>query len=102
MPNRHIDELRISSGAEDELAGHGLLADDTLEVLWDHPVFFKDKVVGRDLMIGKADDGRILTIVIQQTRAPGVWHVVTGWRSDKGEKTAWENAQPWRTGRTTR
>lgn len=92
MTRRFIDELRISSGGEEELAGHQLTPEDALEVWWNGPEFFRDKVAGRDLMIGRNDGGSLLTIVIEPTAEYGAWDVVTGWRADTAERTAWAKA----------
>lgn len=97
MASRFIDELRVSAGAEDELARHGVDPDDVLDVLWDHPYFCRDKVADRKQMIGKTIGGRLLTIIIEQTGEQHVWDVVTGWPADKGEQTLWEKQRP-RTG----
>jgi len=89
-----ILELRISAGAEDELAAHGVTADEALEVSWHDPYFVHDKVEGRHLMIGQTDAGRLLTIVIEPTATFGIVDVVTGWPSSKGERTVWQKSQP--------
>ena len=94
MARRYIDVLRVSPGAEDELANHGVDLDEVLEVRWDDPAFFRDKEPGRDLMIGRTNGGRLLTIVVEETRHSGTWEVVTGWESDKGERTQWRKARP--------
>ncbi len=85
-----IDELRISSGAEDHLAGHGISPDEVLDVLWDHPYFCRDNEADRKLMIGRTIGGRLVTVVIEQTGSDAtVWDVVTGWLASKGERTTW-------------
>lgn len=89
MANLFIVELRISAGAEDELAVHGLVSDDALEVSWNSPSFFRDKVDGRYRMIGTNDGGAVLTVIIEPVDGAGTWAVVTGWQSSKGEKTLW-------------
>ena len=94
MARRYIDELRVSPGAEDELADHGITLDEAVEVHWDDPAFFQDKKPGRELMIGRTEGGRLLTIVVEMCRRPGTYDVVTGWQSDKGERTAWRKARP--------
>ena len=88
----YLDELDISAGAEDELAGHRLAPDDALEVSWGSPKFFRDKVDGRYRMIGRNFAGVVLTIITEPTRHPGRWEVVTGWPSSKGEITMWHKA----------
>lgn len=70
---------------------HRIIPDEVLEVFWDDPAFFKDKVPGRTLMIGRTDGNRrLLTIVIEPAETTGTWDVVTGWDSDRGETTAWQ------------
>ncbi len=92
---RYVDELRISIGPEEELWRHGVAADEVLEVLWDDPGFFTDKVAGRYLMIGRTEGARrLLTVVIEPAHEAGVWDVVTGWDSDKGERTEWKKTRP--------
>ncbi len=94
MTRRFISELRVSPGAQDELWAHGLTEDDALEVSWDKPVFRRDKVDGRNKMIGRNEGGEILTIVIEWLDTPGVCDVVTGWASSRGERTEWQKEQP--------
>lgn len=93
MARRYVDELRISPKAEDELAEHGVLPDEALEVSWNSPRFFRDKIQGRQMMIGKADAGRLLTIIVEPTEKPTIWDVITGWDASKGESTAWRKAK---------
>ena len=94
MARRYIDVLRISAGSEDELFVHGISLEEVLEVRWDDPAFFRDKQVGRALMIGRTDGGRLLTVVLEETKQPYTWDVVTGWQSTKGETTQWRKARP--------
>jgi hypothetical protein len=93
LARRYITELRTHR-AVDELWKHGLLEDDVLEVSWDDPAFFRDRVDGRERMIGRTTGGRLLTIIIEPTAVDGTWDVVTGWDSDRGERTEWEKARP--------
>lgn len=72
MANLFIVELRISAGAEDELAVHGLVSDDVLEVSWNSPTFFRDKVEGRYRMIGTNDGGAVLTVIVEQSTSTGL------------------------------
>lgn len=90
MARPYIIELRTAR-AEDELAGHGLVQDDALEVWWDSPSFFRDTHEGRLKMIGRNINGDLLTIIIEETVEDGSWDVVTGSESSKGDRTAWQN-----------
>lgn len=93
MTTPFITELQVSLGAEDELAAHRLTVENVLEVGWNAPEFFRDKVDGRFRMIGKTDGGALLTIIIEPTKVNGRWDVVTGWPASKGERTIWEKSQ---------
>jgi hypothetical protein len=93
VARRYIDELRISANAEDELAGHRVSPDEALEVSWNGPRFFRDKIRGRELMIGRTDGARLLTIVVQPASEHGAWDVVTGWDASTGETTEWQKAR---------
>ena len=92
MTRAFITELVISVGAEDELAGHRLDANDALEIQWNGPKFFRDKIDGRYRMIGRNDGGAVLTIIVEPTDEAGRWAVVTGWKASKGERTRWEKS----------
>lgn len=93
MSTRFIDEMRISPQVQEKLAVRGISPDDVLEVLWGSPAFFRDKVRGRQLMIGPTDGSRrLLTVVIEPRDIEGIWDVVTGWVSGKGEATRWKSA----------
>ena len=83
----------MSAGAVEELAAHDVIDDEVLEVSWNDPAFFRDKVRGRELMIGKSDGGRLLTVVVQPGGMLGAWDVVTGWDADQGERTEWQKAR---------
>jgi hypothetical protein len=91
MASRFINELRVSLGAEEELAAHGMVPEDAIEVWLEGPTFVRDKVLSRDLMIGRTVGGELLTIVIEPTPTYGAWDVVTGWPSDADERSAWRN-----------
>ena len=93
MASHWIDELRVSAGAEDKLWGHAVDVSEVLEVLWGAPRFFRSQAEDRLRMIGPTSGGRLLTVVIEATDLAGVWDVVTGWQSSKGEGSAWRNAK---------
>lgn len=92
MTRPFIIELNVAR-AGDKLAAHGLSEDDAVEVWLGEPRFFRDKVEGRTMMIGPGLGGSLLTVVIAPTDQPGVWIVVTGWVSSKGEESRWRQAR---------
>lgn len=86
-----ITELRTARAA-DELAAHGLVEEDVLEVWWDNPSFFRDTHVGRLKMIGRNINGDLLTIIIEPVATEDwAWEVVTGFDPSKEDRAAWEN-----------
>ena len=93
MSRPPIIEPRISQGAEDELAYHSIQTYEALEVIFNAPKAFRDKVVGRDMLIGRTDGGRILTLIVEQADDWGAYDVITGWDASKGERTAWRQAK---------
>jgi hypothetical protein len=40
----------------------------------------------RRTLIGHTDGGRILTLVIEETREPGSWLIITGWTATDRER----------------
>ena len=44
------------------------------------------KTQTRRIVVGRTNGGRRLTLVIQKTREPTSWTVVTGWNSTKRER----------------
>jgi uncharacterized DUF497 family protein len=41
---------------------------------------------GRLMLIGQTDGGRVLTIIIEGTRDPNSWEIVTGWTASPRER----------------
>jgi hypothetical protein len=41
-------------------------------------------------MIGYADSGRLLTILVRESAEPNDWHVMNGWPSSPGERARYE------------
>jgi hypothetical protein len=44
------------------------------------------KLHARRLVIGHANSGRTLTIVVERTNDPAIWLIVTGWASTSDER----------------
>lgn len=93
MSRLYIIVPHISVGAEDHLAAHGITVDEALDVVLGNPTGFRDKVEGRDMVIGKTTGGRLLTIVVEATGGLGEYDLVTGWDSSAGESAAWQRAK---------
>jgi uncharacterized DUF497 family protein len=64
---------------EEELAGHGISADEAIEVLWNGFDVRRNK--GRHVgyqLIGYTDAGRTLKLIVHE-KTKGVIRVITGW-----------------------
>lgn len=82
---------------EDELAEHGLSFDDVLAVFDGPAKYFpqqerprRDRIgmqPERLVMIGPDDTGRLLTVVLELPNRYGKSHVVTGFPSNRGQKS---------------
>lgn len=95
MP-RFVEELTLNDESIEELFAHGLHPDDVYEVLRANPKILPNK--GRRArrranhrerwkMIGPGRTGRLLTNIIEHPDHAGRAHVVTGWKSDRGDQT---------------
>lgn len=38
-------------------------------------------------LVGRTDSGRLLTLLVKETMDTGIWEVMNGWDSSKGERT---------------
>ena len=99
MPPRRPD-FSWNDTTIEELAGHGLVIDDALDVARGAYKLFHQKgntTIRRDgritsrpdrrLMIGPDRGNRLLTFILEYPDLDGRSHVVTGWQSD-AEETA--------------
>lgn len=96
--------LESNDATEYELAAHGLVFDDAVEV-WHGPAKYFPQAA-RDLldeirnprrqpervkMIGPDRRGRLLTFILELPGIDGQSHVVTGWQSDRDEQTRYHH-----------
>jgi uncharacterized DUF497 family protein len=64
---------------EDELARHGIAADEAVEVIWNGFTVRRNKRVhGGYQLIGYTDAGRHLKLIVYE-KADGIIRVITGW-----------------------
>ena len=98
MPPFVLD-LTFNAATREELARHGLNFGDALDVLDGSPKFFPDKggrfrrrrgLRPRWIMIGPGEDGGLLTFIVEAPDEQRVAHLVTGWRSSRGERSRYD------------
>lgn len=91
MAKKLLTALRFGDTTEDHLASHAITVDEALAVGLGGPRFFRDKEPGRFRMVGRTDEGRLLTILVQPDKDDDViYDVITGWNATRAEKTAWQ------------
>src|SRR3954452_2947133 len=87
-----IHELLATEAAIEKLGARSIAPDEAGQLPRNDPVVLRtpnaptgaDK---RQLLIGRTDGGRTLTLVIERTIDPSTWLIVTGWNSTSGERT---------------
>lgn len=91
MTKKLVTDLRFSETTEDHLASHAITVEEALAVAFNEPRFFRDKEAGRLRMIGRTDEGRLLTIIVEPDEDDGgTCELITGWDATRAEKTAWQ------------
>lgn len=85
-----IAELLVTEAAIDKLGARGIATHDARQVPRnDHVVVRNPHEASpgkRQLLIGRTDGGRALTLVIEQTVDPTTWLIITGWDSSARER----------------
>ena len=98
MPPFFVD-LTYNDATVDELGGHGLIVEDAIEVFEGSPKFFpdrgrrrrmRDQLPPRWKMVGPNNRGEMLTIVVEGPDDLRVGHLISGWRSSRGERTRYD------------
>lgn len=81
--------IQWDDGNERELARHGILLLDVLQVFANDPAWARNKNnrSGQFKMIGRNDGGRRLTIVVLMAPDSNLARPITGWSSTPGEIT---------------
>jgi hypothetical protein len=90
-----IYELQVTHVAIEKLAGHGISVDEAQELPRNRHVTLRNrgrarrsarKLRDRRLLTGKTNGGRALTLVIERTKYPTTWLIVTGWPATAAER----------------
>jgi hypothetical protein len=85
-----VAELLLTEVAIDKLGARNITAEATHQLPRNANVTVRnphhDPPDKRRLLIGRTDGGRNLTLVIERTRDPTTWLVVTGWEATARER----------------
>lgn len=81
-----IDKLVIEEGRAEHIAKHDVEIDEVMEVVSGDYVFIDGKL-GRWLLIGKTQAGRLLTVVIGKRQQKDTYGLVTARPSNKEERS---------------
>ncbi len=87
--------LLITEEATEKVGARGISAVEAQQIVDNHHTILENS--GRDrrnvrelharrLLVGPANGGRMLTLVVEQTADPTTWLLVTGWDSSRTER----------------
>lgn len=87
-----VHELVATRAAVDKLGARGISTNEAEQLPRNRHVTTSNPSpppvgVERHILIGRTDGGRRLTLVIERTRDPSVWLVITGWATTSSERT---------------
>lgn len=89
MPDA-IAELLASEVAIDKLEARNITTHDARQIPRNNHVIVRNphkaRAGKRQLLIGRTDGGRAITLVIEQTIDPTTWLIITGWDSSARER----------------
>jgi uncharacterized DUF497 family protein len=89
-----IHELLATRAAVEKLGARAISIEEADQLLDNRYVILKNpgrrrrrgKALARRLVIGRTDGGRALTLVVERTREPTTWLIVTGWSATARER----------------
>jgi hypothetical protein len=90
-----IYELRVTRAAIVKLAARGISVDETEELIDNRYVIRRNtgrrrrsrrKLETRRIVTGRTNGGRALTLVVERTKSPTIWLIVTGWLATPAER----------------
>ena len=82
----HLPALRFTEEVEEELARRRITLDHVREMAANGPV-----ILGRRVVIGPDDHGRIVTLAVEPTVGPS-WRVKAGWPAERAEIVEYRRA----------
>jgi uncharacterized DUF497 family protein len=87
-----VHELLATRAAADKLGARAISIEEAQQLLDNrylvvpNPRRRRQRQLARRLLIGKTDGGRALTLVVERTREPTTWLIVTGWEATTRER----------------
>ena len=83
-----VHELLATTAAIEKLGKRGISDREVEQLPPNHHVIGRNPRGGGDrrLMVGMTDGGRVLTLVVEATREPTTWLVITGWEATDRER----------------
>ncbi len=90
-----IYELRATIAAVEKLAARGISVDETEEMIDNRYVIRRNtgrrrhssrKLETRRIVTGHTNGGRALTLIVERTKDPTTWLIVTGWPATPEER----------------
>lgn len=90
-----IYELHVSIASIDKLAAHGISVDEAQELIDNRYAIRRNtgrrrrsrrKLDTRRIVTGHTNGGRALTLVVERTKDPTTWLIVTGWPATGPER----------------
>ena len=88
-----IHELLATKSAVEKLGARGISINESQQILDNRYVILRNpghrrmhgQQPARRLVVGRTDGGRALTLVVERTREPTTWLIVTGWDATNRE-----------------
>lgn len=89
-----IRELLATTAAVRKLGARAISIDETQQLLDNRYVIVRNRgggrsreqTIARRLLIGRTHGGRTLTLVVERTREPSTWLIITGWEATARER----------------
>jgi hypothetical protein len=86
----HVTDLLATEAALDKLGARSISAEEAGQLLRNAHLTVRNpherRPGTRRLLIGHTDGGRCLTLVIERTREPTMWLIITGWGATEVER----------------
>jgi hypothetical protein len=87
-----ISALTMGERAHAKLRSHGIEEWEPFEAFFNRWVLLRNRKhrAASHRLVGRTDSGRLLTLLVKETKDTGIWEVLNGWDSSKGERTLFE------------
>ena len=89
-----IHELLATPAAVEKLGARSIASEEAQQLLDNRYVIYLNPGLrrrrreerARRLVVGRTDGGRTLTLVVERTREPTTWLIITGWEATARER----------------